>query len=149
MSQYLTFIIAGETCAVEISNVESVIENGNLSLVPGSPDYVSGLLNLRGEAVPVVDVRRKLNLGSTDRGIDASIIVLAFDEKGKKRLVGALVDAVCEVIDLSEEAIDPIDDFAVAFDRKVVRGIGKRDSGFVVIMAANRLFEHDAVDGAA
>jgi purine-binding chemotaxis protein CheW len=149
MSQYLTFKIGNETCAVEIRNVESVIENGDLSLVPGSPDYVSGLLNLRGDAVPVVDVRRKLDMGSAAGGIDASIIVLAFDDGGKKRLVGALVDAVCEVIDLPEEAIDPIDDFAVAFDRKVVRGIGKRESGFVVVMAADRLFERDAVDGAA
>lgn len=149
MSQYLTFKIAGETCAVEIRNVESVIENGNLSLVPGSPDYVSGLLNLRGDAIPVVDVRRKLNLGQADRGIDASIIVLAFGESGKKRLVGALVDAVCEVIDLADEAIDAIEDFAVAFDRNVVRGIGKKDSGFVVVMAAGRLFERDAKNGAA
>jgi purine-binding chemotaxis protein CheW len=149
MSQYLTFKIGNETCAVEIRNVESVIENGSLSLVPGSPDYVSGLLNLRGDAVPVVDVRRKLGLGSTSGGIDASIIVLAFYEGGKKRLVGALVDAVCEVIDLAEETIDAIDDFAVAFDKNVVRGIGKRESGFVVVMAADRLFEREAAYGAA
>jgi purine-binding chemotaxis protein CheW len=149
MSQYLTFKIGNETCAVDISNVESVIENGNLSLVPGSPDYVSGLLNLRGDAVPVVDVRRKLKLGQADRGINASIIVLAFEERGKKRLVGALVDAVCEVIDLADEAIDAIDDFAVSFDQNVVRGIGKRESGFVVVMAVDRLFEREAVNGAA
>jgi purine-binding chemotaxis protein CheW len=149
MGQYLTFKIGNETCAVEIRNVESVIENGALSLVPGSPDYVSGLLNLRGDAVPVVDVRRKLNLGSTEGGMDASIIVLAFDEGGKRRVVGALVDAVCEVIELAEEAIDPIDDFAVAFNRKIVRGIGRKDSGFVVVMAMDRLFERKAMDSAA
>jgi purine-binding chemotaxis protein CheW len=149
MGHYLTFKIGAETCAVEIRNVESVLENGALSLVPGSPDYVSGLLNLRGDAVPVVDVRKKLNLGPTEGGRDASIIVLAFEEGGKKRLAGALVDAVCEVIELAEEAIDPIDDFAVAFDRKIVRGIGKRDSGFVVVMAADRLFERQALEGRA
>jgi purine-binding chemotaxis protein CheW len=149
MGQYLTFRIAGEICAVPIGNVESVLENGDLSLVPGSPDYVSGLLNLRGDAVPVVDVRRKLNMGSTEGGIEASIIVLAFDDGGKKRLVGALVDAVCEVIELAPSSIDPIDDFAVAFDRKVVSGIGRRESGFVVMIAAERLFERSAVEGAA
>jgi purine-binding chemotaxis protein CheW len=149
MSQYLTFIIAGETCAVEIRNVESVLENSELSLVPGSPDYVSGLLNLRGEAVPVVDVKRKLGLGTAVTGVDSSIIVLSFDEGGKKRLVGALVDAVCEVIDIAEDRINPIDDFAVAFDKKVVRGIGKREAGFVVMIAAERLFERAEVEGAA
>ena len=149
MNQYLTFTIAGETCAVTIDNVESVLKNENLSPVPGSPDYVRGLLNLRGDAVPVVDVRRKLALGPAAEGIESNIIVLVFDEDGKKRLVGALVDAVCEVIDLAEESINPIEDFAVAFDRKVVSGIGKRESGFVVMIAAERLFDRAAVEGAA
>lgn len=149
MGQYLTFVIAGETCAVSIHNVESVLENGSLSLVPGSPDYVKGLLNLRGEAVPVVDVKRKLGLGATEDGLAASIIVLAFEEGGKKRLVGALVDAVCEVVDLAESFISPVEDFAVTFDRKVVSGIGRRDSGFVVMIAAERLFDREAMAGAA
>jgi purine-binding chemotaxis protein CheW len=149
MGQYLTFKIAGETCAVSIHNVESVLENRALSLVPGSPDYVSGLLDLRGDAVPVIDVRRKLGIGRSEGGIEASIIVLAFEEGSKKRLVGALVDAVCEVIDLADSLIDPIEDFAVAFDKRVVRGIGKRESGFIVMIAAERLFERSEVEGAA
>lgn len=149
MGQYLTFVIAGETCAVSIHNVESVLENGSLSLVPGSPDYVKGLLNLRGEAIPVVDVKKKLGLGATEDSIAASIIVLAFEENGKKRLVGALVDAVCEVMDLGEDFISPVEDFAVSFDRKVVSGIGRRESGFVVMIAADRLFERVAMEGAA
>jgi purine-binding chemotaxis protein CheW len=149
MSHYLTFKIAGEICAVGIDNVESVLESERLSLVPGSPDYVSGLLNLRGSAIPVVDVKRKLGLGATEDGIGTSIIVLAFEEGGKKRFVGALVDAVCEVIDLGAASIDPINDFAVAFDQKVVRGIGRSESGFVVMIAADRLFDRSEVEGAA
>jgi purine-binding chemotaxis protein CheW len=149
MSQYLTFKIAGETCAVSIQNVESVLENESLSTVPGSPAYVRGLLNLRGDAIPVVDVRRKLGLGDVGSDKAASIIVLAFEEQGKKRLVGALVDAVCEVIELLDSSIDQIDEFAVAFDRKVVRGIGKRESGFVVMIATERLFEKAEIEGAA
>jgi purine-binding chemotaxis protein CheW len=145
MSQYLTFEIAGETCAVSIRNVESVLENGSLSMVPGSPEYVSGLLDLRGEPVPVVDVRRKLSLPPAKGGAESSIIVLVFDEDGKKRLVGALVDAVCEVADMADDAIDPIGDFAVPFDPRVVSGIGKRESGFVVLIAAERLFERAAI----
>ena len=59
------------------------------------------------------------------------------------------MDAVCEVIELAAASIDPVDDFAVAFDRKVVGGIGKRESDFVVMMAAERLFDRSAVEGAA
>jgi purine-binding chemotaxis protein CheW len=149
MGQYLTFKIGGETCAVEIRNFESVLVSDSLSSVPGSPDYVRGLLNLRGDAVPVVDVRRKLGLGDTEGGADASIIVLVFEQSGKKRLVGALVDAVCEVIELADASIAPIDDFAVAFDKRVVRGIGKREAGFIVMIAAERLFDRAEVEGAA
>jgi purine-binding chemotaxis protein CheW len=149
MDHYLTFKIDGETCAVPIDKVESVLESPVLSSVPGSPDYVRGLLNLRGEAVPVVDVRQKLGLGVAESGVEAGIIVLAFESGGKKRLVGALVDAVCEVIELASSSVDAIGDFAVAFDEAVVSGIGKTDSGFVVMMAAERLFERTAVEEAA
>jgi purine-binding chemotaxis protein CheW len=146
MGQYLMFLIAGETCAVEVDLVESVLEDGEISGVPGSPGYVRGLLNLRGEAVPVVDVRKKLGLVASDAR--SSIIVLSFDEGGKKRLVGALVDALCEVVEMPDSAIQPIGEFAVPFDERIVRGIGKRESGFVVMIAADRLFERGAVEGA-
>lgn len=149
MGHYLTFKLAGETCAVEIRNVQSVLENGKLSLVPGSPDHIRGLLKLRGEAVPVVDLRRKLGLGEAEETGEAGIIVLAFGEEGKKRLLGALVDAVCEVIELDPSSILPIGDFAVAFDRTVVCGIGKVESGFLVMMVAERFFESPVLPATA
>jgi purine-binding chemotaxis protein CheW len=149
MGQYLTFKIGDETCAVEIHNVESVLESVSLCAVPGSPEYVRGLLNLRGNAIPVVDVKLKLGLGHTEDSVGSSIIVLAFDHGGKKRLVGALVDAVSEVIELADSSIDPIDDFAIAFDKRVVRGIGKKDSEFIVMIATDRLFERDELEGVA
>jgi purine-binding chemotaxis protein CheW len=139
--QYLTFTIAGQTCAVEIENVRSVLEHEELTAIPGSPEYVAGLLNLRGEAVPVVDVRRKLKLASPEGASASGIIVLALPSG---RLVGALVDSVCEVVQLDEPSIHPIEDFAVDFDRSVVQGIGKKDGRFVIIMAADRLFARDA-----
>ncbi len=137
---YLTFTIAGETCAVGIDNVESVLDYVPLNLIPGSPDYVVGLLNLRGEAVPVVDVRLVLRMAELASRQDASIVVLSTSQDREKRLVGALVDSVCEVIQLEDESISPIDEFAVTFDRSVIRGIGSRDGLFITILETERLF---------
>lgn len=110
MGNYLTFGIAGETCAVGIGDVETVLETVELSRVSGAPDYVAGLLDLRGEGE-------------------------------KRRPVGALVDSVSEVVELADESIAPIGDFAVSFDRDVILGIAKAGSGFVTMIAAERLFE--------
>jgi len=146
MSNYLTFSIAGETCAVEISDVETVLENGCLSRVSGAPEYVAGLLDLRGEAVPVIDVRKKLGLDSPEDRAASCIIVLSIkDDRGGRKPAGALVDSVSEVIDLPPGAIMPTGDFAVAFDEKVVRGIAKGEAGFITIIAAERLFEAPSV----
>jgi purine-binding chemotaxis protein CheW len=142
MSSYLTFSIAGETCAVAIAEVESVLEESGLSRVSGGPDYLAGLLDLRGEAIPVVDVRKKLGLEAREGGERGCIVVLALggSQAGRKP-VGALVDSVSEVIELADETIAPADDFAVAFDKDVVRGIAKGDSGFITMIAAERLLD--------
>jgi purine-binding chemotaxis protein CheW len=142
MEHYLTFSIAGETCAVGIDEVETVLENVGLSRVSGAPDYLAGLLDLRGEAIPVVDVRRKLGLGANADSTKGCIIVLSLEtEDGERRPVGALVDSVSEVVELSGDAVRPAGDFAVAFDGKVVRGIAKGNSGFITVIAAARLVE--------
>jgi len=146
MSSYLTFSIAGETCAVEIKDVETVLENGCISRVSGAPEYVAGLLDLRGEAIPVIDVRKKLRLESPADWAASCIIVLSLrGADGKRKPAGALVDSVSEVIDMPEGAIMPTGDFAVAFDEKVVRGIAKGEAGFITIIAAERLFEAPSV----
>ena len=149
MGQYLTFTIAGETCAVGIHDVETVLEKTVLSRISGAPDYVAGLLDLRGEAVPVINVRRKLGLTVTDGSEARCIIVMSIGGAGKQRPVGALVDSVSEVIELADESIAPIGDFAVRFDRDVVRGIAKGESGFVTMIATERLFEAPQIDACA
>jgi purine-binding chemotaxis protein CheW len=149
MSNYLSFSIAGETCAVEIADVETVIESGCLSRVSGAPDYVAGLLDLRGEAVPVIDVRKKLGLEPMDGPVAPCIIVLSL--KGgadARRPAGALVDSVSEVIDIPERSIMAIGEFAVAFDERVVRGIAKCEAGFITMIAAERLFEPPSIGSA-
>lgn len=146
MAHFVTFIIAETTCAVGIDSVESVLKNENLSQIPGAPDYVRGLLNLREEAVPVVDMRRKLGLEAVADLAASSIIVISDRRGAKQRFVGILVDKVCEVIDLSEEEIVPAEDFAVEFDREILIGVCKRAAGFVALIATDWLLDRDTED---
>jgi purine-binding chemotaxis protein CheW len=146
MGNYLTFSIAGETCAVGVGDVESVLEDTNLGRISGAPEFVAGLLDLRGEAIPVIDVRKKLCLAvKPDSALGCIIVLSIMGKDGKRKPVGALVDSVSEVIELEESAIAPTGDFAVAFDERVVRGIAKGDSGFITMVAAERLFEAPSV----
>lgn len=148
MGNYLTFSIAGEACAVGIADVETVLEDSRLGRVSGAPSYVAGLLDLRGAAIPVIDVRKKLGLEAGD-GSRGCILVLSMEAAdGRRKPVGALVDSVSEVIELADESIAPIGDFAVAFDAGIVNGIARGASGFITILAVNRLFEAPRIDGA-
>jgi Chemotaxis signal transduction protein len=140
MGEYLTFAIAGEICAAPIRDVETVLEMVDLRRVSGAPAYVAGLLDLRGEAVPVIDVRRKLGLEEGDSSLGC-IIVMSIGQEGSRRQVGALVDSVYEVVQIAEPSISSVEDFAVPFDRGVVMGIAKGESGFVTMIAVDRLFE--------
>jgi purine-binding chemotaxis protein CheW len=137
MRQYLTFTIANQVCAVALDNVESVLANRALTPVPGHPGYVNGLLSLEGDAVPVVDVKRRLGLGSTEREFGACIIVLSFRRGGRKLFAGALVEAVCEVAQIDEERIGNIGE-------AIIRGIGKRDERLVRMLSIEELFPSDA-----
>ncbi|HOX33663.1 MAG TPA: chemotaxis protein CheW [Spirochaetales bacterium] len=141
MGNYLTFTIAGESCAVEVRDVETVLEKTELGRISGVPGYVAGLLDLRGEAIPVIDVRRKLGLDPGEATRDQCIIVLAMGGSGARRPVGALVDSVSEVVEIPDGAIAASADFAVRFDRAIVRGIARLESGFVTMIEAERLFE--------
>jgi purine-binding chemotaxis protein CheW len=150
MENYLTFSIAGETCAVGVIDVEAVLEDTKFGRISGAPEFVAGLLDLRGQAIPVIDVRKKLRLEAKPDAANGCIIVLSILGKdGKRKPVGALVDSVSEVIELDEAAIAPAGDFAVAFDESVVKGIAKGDSGFITIVAAERMFEAPSVGSTA
>lgn len=145
MGSYLTFSISGELCAVGISDVETVLEDADLSRVSGGPRYLAGLLDHRGEAVPVIDVRKKLGLEPRADAGGNCIIVLSLPGDGGRKPVGALVDSVSEVIELADSSISPSGGFAIAFDEHVVKGIAKGERGFITMIAAEKLFEAPAV----
>lgn len=147
-SQYLTFTLAEEQYAVTVSRVREVLEVPNLTKVPGMPEYMRGVINIRGSVVPVVDLRLKFGMSAAEQTVDTSIIVMDVDASAGHVTVGCLADSVQEVIDLQPENIEPAPRIGTAVDANCIQGMGKRDDGFIIVLDIDRVFQNDDLEAA-
>lgn len=138
--QYLTFILNSEHFAVPVAQVREILDLVPIIRVPQLPDFVSGVINLRGKVLPVVDLGRKFGLSATVTGRDTCIVVLEFAGDDGRTLVGALVDAVQEVIDLTTTEIEPPPRLGIGLESGLVAGMGKTAHGFVILLDVDRIF---------
>lgn len=136
-TQLITFTMAGETYALEIQQVEAIINLTNITRVPKAPSHIDGVINLRGEIVPVINTRRRLKLAEVEKSPLNQIIILSFEEEKVK--AGFLVDSVKEVIRLPETAIEPPTRVSESVDVEYLRGVGKIDSKIVILLNAHRI----------
>ncbi len=135
--QLVTFTMAGETYALEIQEVEAIINLVPITRVPKAPTHIDGVINLRGEIVPVINTRRRLKLSETDRKPSNQIIILSFEEEKVK--AGFLVDSVQEVIRLQESAIEPPSRVSEGVNVEYLRGVGKIDNKIIILLNAHRI----------
>jgi purine-binding chemotaxis protein CheW len=140
VSQYLTFKLDQELFAVEIGKVREVLEFNTMTKVPRTPEFMRGVINLRGNVVPVVDVRLKLGLGMTDKTVETCVVISEIAVDGERTVLGALVDSVQEVIDLDATHLAPPPHLGSRIDSSVIRGMGKRDDAFIMILDLDRVF---------
>ena len=105
-SQYLTFMLVDEIFALDVANVREILEYSSVTKVPRTPDFLLGIINVRGSVVPVVDMRIKLGLPASEPTVDTCIIVTEVSLEEETAIVGALVDAVQEVFELEAEMIE-------------------------------------------
>jgi len=111
--------------------------------VPQMPAYMLGVINLRGSVVPVVDLRRKFGMGERNESRDNCIVVLEVDFGGERTVVGALADAVQEVLDLNAEQIEPPPRLGMQLKTEFIRGMGKKDEQFIILLDIDRIFSSD------
>jgi purine-binding chemotaxis protein CheW len=142
-SQYLTFKLDQELFAVDISKVREVLEFTTMTKVPRTPDFMRGVINLRGNVVPVVDMRLKLGLSMTQKTVDTCVVISEVAVDGERTVLGALVDSVQEVIDLEASSVAPPPHMGSRIDTAVIRGMGKRDDQFIMILDLDRVFTAD------
>ena len=138
--QYLTFLLDDEVFALEIVKVREVLELGELTQIPRTPDYMRGVTNLRGSVVPVVDLKLKLNLDRTEKTVDTSIILTELIIDDKEVVIGVLADSVKEVLDISDADVDPPPRIGSIIDTNFIKGMGKQGDEFVIILNIDLVF---------
>jgi chemotaxis signal transduction protein len=145
IKQYLTFNVGGDDYAINVGNIREVLEFQSVSRVPRMPDYMRGIINLRGSVVPVIDLKTKFDLGQTEKSIDTSVIVTELKIGDDDVVLGLLTDAVNEVVDIDETDIEPTPNIGTTIDSSFIKGMGKKDDKFIIILNINRIFSNNEV----
>ncbi len=138
--QYLTFTLKEELFAIDISTVREVLDYTKITKIPRMPDFMLGVINLRGNVVPVIDMRLKFGMTHIDKTINTCIVILEVDFSGEELILGALVDTVQEVVEMGEEHIKPPPQIGVKLNTEFINGMGERDENFIIILETNRIF---------
>ncbi len=142
-TQYLTFRLEDEVFALDISKVREVLDFTTVTKVPRTPDFMRGVINLRGSVVPVVDMRLKFGMEATEKTVNTCIIITEIALDGETTVLGALADSVQEVIDLEPEQIEPAPRIGTRLRTDFIKGMGKRDDRFLMILDIDRVFSSD------
>ena len=149
--QYLTFKLGEEVFAIDVSKVREVLDSTTITKIPRTPDFMSGVINLRGNVVPVVDLRLCFEMSKTEKTVNTCIVVVEMLIEGESTVIGALADSVEEVIDLEPEQIQPAPRMGMQIRTDFIKGMGKREGQFIMILDIDRVFsveELSAVRGA-
>ncbi len=141
--QYLTYKLADEVYAFEISKVREVLDFTPLTKVPKMPDFLRGVINLRGSVVPVVDLRLKFGMEKTERTANTCVIITEVRVDGEPVILGTLADAVHMVMDLDSGSIEPPPKIGTGLNTSFIRGMGKHQEGFIIILDIDRMFSAD------
>ena len=138
--QYLTFKLDEEVFALGIDKVREVLHYTSVTKVPQTPDFMRGVINLRGSVVPVIDMRLKFGMAKTDTTVNTCIIIVEINLDGETAILGALADSVQEVLDLEPHQIEPAPKIGTKLRTEFIKGMGKRNEQFIIILDIDRVF---------
>ncbi|GFM36027.1 chemotaxis protein CheW [Desulfovibrio psychrotolerans] len=139
-NQYLTFSLAEEIFALDISSVREVLELASITRIPRTPPYMRGVINLRGHAVPVLELRRKFGMPPVSDTVNTCIIIVEVEMGGDTTIIGTLVDSVREVFEMGQDTIEAPPRMGTAIKSDFIRGMGRQGEHFVIILDVNRIF---------
>ncbi len=140
---YLSFIVCDELFAVNVAKVLEVLQKQRITHVPNAPSYIKGIINFRGEVVPVFESRTKFNL--PPRPEDASYVVIVYDlSKGADVFrIGTIVDKVKDVISIDDTEIKPVPPMSKEFNTEFLNGIFKQQNEFIMLLNVEKVFTGD------
>ncbi len=139
-TQYITFKLGDELFAIDVAQVREVLELPLITRVPTAPTYMRGVVNVRGKAVPVVDLRTKFGLPATTDTLASRIVVMELQLDGEATVVGGIADSVHEVIELEAGQIEPPPRIAMRWRTELIKGMGRRGDEFIIILNIGAVF---------
>lgn len=138
--QYLTFKMAEEVFAFDVAKVREILEMTTITKVPQTPDFMRGVINLRGSVVPVIDLRLNFGMQCTEQTVNTCIIVVEVNLEGETLVLGVLADSVQEVVEMEPEHIEPPPQLGTRLNTAFIKGMGKVDNAFVMILDIDKVF---------
>jgi purine-binding chemotaxis protein CheW len=141
--QYLTFTLGTEHFAVGTLSVKEIIEYGQLTSVPMMPPSIRGVINLRGAVVPVIDLGARFGGRQTEVGRRTCIVILEVEHDEERQVIGVVVDAVNEVLEIAPADIEPPPAFGAHIRTDFIQGMGKVDGKFVILLDIGRVLSVD------
>lgn len=143
-SHYITFRLGAEQFAIDVRRVREVLDLTEITRVPTAPPYMRGVVNVRGAAIPVVDLRLKLGLPAIPDTVSTRILVLELEIEGERVVVGGIADSVHDVIELEPGDISDPPRLAMRWNTDLIAGMSRRGQGFVLILNIEHAFSVDA-----
>src|SRR5580698_4323857 len=140
ISQYMTFKLGNELFAINVAQVREVLEVSTITRVPSAPDYMRGVVNVRGKAIPVVDLRLRFGLPAASDTVTTRVIVMELRLDGETTVLGGIADSVHEVIELEPGSINPPPRIAMRWRTEFIEGMGQRGDDFTIILAIDAVF---------
>ena len=141
--QYLTFTLRGEMFAIGILNIKEILEYGSLTAVPMMPDFIRGVINLRGAVVPVVDLAARFGGRPSEVTKRTCIVIIEVSTGEGRQDIGVVVDAVSEVLEIPASEIEPAPGFGAKIRTEFIRGMGKVEGKFVIILDVDKVLSVD------
>lgn len=143
LQQYLTFRLGEEMFALDVSQVREILDVTTITKVPRSPAFMRGVINVRGSVVPVVDMRLKFEMEKIERTLDTRIVVMEIALEGEVTVIGALADAVHNVMEMETDQIEAAPKIGARWNTDFIKGIGKHNDQFIIILDVDRIFSAD------
>lgn len=140
---YLSFVVGEEQFAVNVTKVLEVLQKQTITKVPNAPDFIKGIINFRGEVVPVFEMRIKFNLAERDETKGYVIIILDLQSGEETVRIGAIADKVKDVIALNDSDIKPVPAMNKDFNTDFLQGIVKLNDKFILLLNVDKVFTNN------
>lgn len=141
INSYLSFNLGEEQFAAHVGKVLNILEMTKITEVPKAPEYMKGVINLRGTVLPVVDTRIKFGMTPTEYTTNTCIVVMEVDMEGDIVQVGALVDSVQAVLEIEESQIQPPPSIGSKYKSEFIYGMAKLDDRFIMLLDMEKVFQ--------